>query len=411
MGVRVPYWNALLSCSMCVAASLSVSTAQAADCDMATFAFWKGMGTPQVCDNHQALEIKAQQGSIEKSQPAASSPASEVVTGETYDPPAIDSQVTKAREPEPEIVLAPQNGASLPVLTPTDQAFLPAGEDNAPTLEKEFFIRALGGKGRFAAQGTSPSSDLTMAGLVAGLDLYSTDLFTLGLVGMYAHAEVEGNGEVNDIEVHLPKIGVQANFLWDNWHVTSLTLYGPEFTETNRIATVFGSPERLTSSYTNHRLTQVFEVGYSADFSGITVQPIAGIEFDWHHQASARESGSVNASSVAIQTQSSDSWMGQTSLGVVLSTSWEAGSTIITPRLGARWLHRFGDLAGTNKISLNQGATFTRSGNRVDENMLAIDAGLDFALKPDVTLSLGYSGAFSDNERLHAATLGLNWVF
>lgn len=277
-----------------------------------------------------------------------------------------------------------------------------------PPLERSFFIKGLGGTGSNSRTASAPSSRVDFQGLMAGADLYANEWFRLGLIGLYAQVDVDVNANNNQVEVLLPKGGVKATTEWGNWHLDGVVLYGPEFTKTKRTADVLGVTEWLSDSYTNHRITSAFELGYTTALGPIVIQPGAGVELDWHYQEKTKESGPDSA---AIRTRPGGTWTGKTKLGLSLSTVLMLGDMPIVPTIGGRWEHRFGKLANATRMSFDQGATYEGIGQAPIRDVTNLFAGLNFNLSEQLSFDVRYSASFTGFERMHTGSAGFRLVF
>ncbi|MCT4656278.1 MAG: autotransporter outer membrane beta-barrel domain-containing protein [Cohaesibacter sp.] len=275
-------------------------------------------------------------------------------------------------------------------------------------VERSFFVEGLGGTGRNSRTASAPSSRVEFKGVMAGADLYANEWFRLGLIGLYAQVDVDVNANNNQVEVQLPKGGVKANTEWGNWHLDGLVLYGPEFTKTKRTADVLGVSEWLSDSYTNHRITSAFELGYTTALGPIIVQPGAGVELDWHYQEKTKESGPDTA---AIYTRSGGTWTGKTKLGLSLSAVFMLGDRSIVPTIGGHWEHRFGKLANATRMSFDQGATYEGIGQAPIRDVTNLFAGLNFNLSEQLSFDARYSASFTGFERMHTGSAGFRLVF
>lgn len=384
---------------------------RAASCDLETYLVWSGLGSPTVCDNHDELEairlVKEQQDSNPVDErDAEGSEATDVRVAETVYttsnsertlPVAIDEGISSAR--------------SAPVSVPAFEAALSEranGEDEGSSLEHSYFAKTFGGFGSLNARSGEPSSDVKMGGVVGGADLYSNDWLRLGVIGMYAQIQVEVNEDAETVDISSLKLGGQATIEWENWHLDGLFIYGPEITSAGRVIGVSGTDLKLTNDYTNHRVTQAFELGYTERIGSLVIQPSAGVELDWLYQSKATERGHDTA---AIWTKRSAHWSGETSLGLTLSTVMIIGDIPVVPTLAASWHHRFGKLSNTMTQSFNSGLTYEKTGMAPARDVAELQASVGFNLKSNMVLNMGYTGRFDRFETLHAGSIGFRIDF
>jgi uncharacterized protein with beta-barrel porin domain len=386
--------------------------ARAASCDLETYRIWLGLGSPTVCDNHLELEearlIKEQsdenqiadevKGDSSSIRPSFTEAKSEELSSESDKPNSteavlIDNDLSAAQP------------ATSFELTTTELA---ASEDETYHLDRSYFAKAFGGFGSQSARVNEPGSDVKMGGVIGGVDLFSNDWLSLGLIGMYAQIHVDVKGDDEKVDISSLKLGGQASMEWGSWHLDSLFLYGPEFTNASRVASISGSEYKLTNDYTNHRVTQAFELGYTERLGSLIIQPFAGMELDWHYQSKASEKGHNSA---GVLIKKSTHWSGETKLGFALSTEMMIGDVPVVPTIAVSWHHRFGTLSNTTSMSFDSGLTYERVGASPSRGAAEVQASLGFNLRPNMVLNMGYSGRFDRSEKLHSGSIGFRIDF
>lgn len=403
---------------------MSTGQGHAASCDLETYLIWSGLGSPAICDNHAELETarhkknRQDTNRRDEQQPdyniALETLKSTDISEEApskhvqYSSPQIDADVSFVGRPR-SVFLDKDTSKEQPAIL--IEPILSERQSHAAydePLARSYFVGIFGGGGSQDARLGEPSSNMRIGGATGGVDLYTDDRLRLGLIGMYAHIHVDVNENQETVDIISPKIGAQASMEFGNWHLENIVLYGPEISSASRVTSVSGAEQHLTNNYTNHRVTQAFELGYTERFGSMVVQPIAGIELDWHYQAKAAERG-VQSSAAWIKRSSH--WEGETKLGLTLSTEAMIGNISVVPTISASWRHRFGKLSNTVSMSFDSGLTYERVGTAPVRDLAEIQASLGFNLKPDMVLNIGYSGRFNSVERLHSGSIGLRVEF
>ncbi len=282
------------------------------------------------------------------------------------------------------------------------------GQPSLAPLDRYAWIKPMGGLSRKEATASGPSAEATFGGMMSGMDIYSDAFYRLGVIGALARVNVSADVNDSHVQMTLAKAGVTNSVEWGHAYIDHMLLYGPEFTHTKRSVVSGGTKSLMTSDYTNHRITNAFEVGYRTVLSGVVIQPSAGVQLDWAYQDDAREKGLAGA---AIYTKASSYWSGNTKLGFNLSTAFFLGDYALAPSFGAYWIHRFGQLSGTSMMSFDSGSTYQAMGEAPIRDVTKLQTGLTLTMKNNVSLSANYALSFTAKEQNHAANLGFRYRF
>ncbi|SNZ07271.1 autotransporter outer membrane beta-barrel domain-containing protein [Cohaesibacter gelatinilyticus] len=279
-----------------------------------------------------------------------------------------------------------------------------------PPLERSFFFRPTGSFGSKNATATDASVKVEAVGAVAGIDLISNSYVRLGLLGSINKVDVDVNENITSIDIFIPKVGLTGTFEWRNWYLDGMAQYGPEYYETSRYIDIDGNGDlrRMSSKYTNHRITGAFEAGRRITLGSIVAQPHVGIQYNGMRQARVVEDGNADA---AIHTARKDVFTGTTKVGLNLSTVWFWGRAPIVPVIGIGWTHRFGDLDRASRISVDSGATFENVGSAPSKDLLNLQAALSANINKNLFLNIGGSALFNGVERTYTGSAGFRLRF
>jgi uncharacterized protein with beta-barrel porin domain len=73
------------------------------------------------------------------------------------------------------------------------------------------------------------------------------------------------------------------------------------------------------------------------------------------------------------------------------------------------WSHALADRTAAQAVAFSSGRAFTVLGAPLGADAATVQLGLDFAIAPAGTLSLGYDGSLSDRGASHAIRGGMEW--
>jgi outer membrane autotransporter protein len=148
-------------------------------------------------------------------------------------------------------------------------------------------------------------------------------------------------------------------------------------------------------AFTNAGTTQLFgELGQRFAFDTITFEPFANMAYVNLRTDGFRETGGDAALTARANTQED----GFATLGIRPSTtiSWSGFDAILRGMAG--WRHTFGDVTPNSVVSFAGGNSFTVEGAPIARDAGVVEAGLDFAVRDNVTAGLTYGGQFSSGE-------------
>jgi outer membrane autotransporter protein len=167
--------------------------------------------------------------------------------------------------------------------------------------------------------------------------------------------------------------------------------------------------ERQKASY-DADTGQIFgEIAYPTSVGAIALEPFAGIAGVMIDTDSFKEHGGELS---ALHGRSTDEDVGYSTVGVRLGTIWHWRQTIVVPHASAAWQHAFNDLTPEASLAFaSTGIAFTVTGVPLAQDSALIDAGLDFALGPAVTLGVSYAGQLASDLIDNAVKGRFTWLF
>ena len=265
-----------------------------------------------------------------------------------------------------------------------EQVPAPDAAGNDPVKAREnierWFNSAMDGVSAWARVMGGPSSvtgaggyDMTGLGVILGLDRS----FGNGLIGAsLAYGAFEnslylgGSGSADSYQVSVYGSWQQGNFFLDG-----TAAYGyVDYSSTRTLA--FGNLTRAASgSASGNDVTASVKAGATFGINAVAIEPSLG--FDWYHLSRGGFT-ETNAGSAGLVVGSQDMDLIMPSIGVRLSSVFNAATFAITPELNARYYYNFGDNTSATTAGLigAPAAPFTVEATGIGRNIGVLSAGL-----------------------------------
>lgn len=221
-------------------------------------------------------------------------------------------------------------------------------------------------------------------GVLGGIDS-SVGNWVIGAAGGYSKGSFESDsrnssGDVSSINA-VVYAGGEAGLL----RVNGGASYSFNQIDTTRMAL----GDTLVASYNAHTAQAFGEIGAKLG----PIVPFVGANYINVATDAFEETGGP----AALTADASDDGVTYTTVGVRVATDKMAGASL---RAMAGWRHTFGDTAPLANLTI-QGQSFTVAGVPIAENALVAEAGLDFDVTPNFTLSASYVGQISSDAQDH----------
>jgi fibronectin-binding autotransporter adhesin len=149
------------------------------------------------------------------------------------------------------------------------------------------------------------------------------------------------------------------------------------------------------------------ELGWRLDAGRFALEPFANLAYADLKTDGFTEQGGITA--LRGRGESTDTTF--TTLGLRASTRLGADATGATLRGLLGWRHAFGDVSQSATMAFAGGNGFAVAGVPIAKDAAVIEAGLDFAIKRDLTLGVSYAGQVGDGVKDHGVKASLLWKF
>jgi fibronectin-binding autotransporter adhesin len=268
------------------------------------------------------------------------------------------------------------------------------------------WTRAYGSWGDTKGDGNAAKAKRDTRGVLVGADRRFGD-WRLGVLGGAGTSSVSVDDRQSSAKIDSYHLGLYGGTEWGALALRTGASYTHHSIDTRRRIAFTGlgaTPEAGYSAGT----TQVFgELGWRIDAGTVALEPFANLAHVNLRTGSFTERGSV----AGLRGHSESGSTTFTTLGLRASTKLELGGTAATLRGMVGWRHAFGDVSQTAALAFMGGNAFTVAGVPVAKNAAVVEAGLDFAVKQDLTLGVSYNGQFGNGVKDHGLKANLLWKF
>ena len=271
-----------------------------------------------------------------------------------------------------------------------------------------FWTRAYGAWGDFEGNGNAASANRDLGGFVSGMDAQVSDTWRVGLAAGGARSNVSVGERYSSAEVESTHLAGYAGGMVGPLALRTGGAWAWNDIDTTRAVIFPGFFEREESSY-DADTGQIFgEIAYPIASGRIAFEPFAGLAFVTVETDSFRERGELAALTGGSNTQE----IGYSTLGLRAATVLQVSGATVIPKISAAWQHVFDDVTPDAALAFaSTGIGFGVTGVPLAEDSLLIEAGLDFALTPNATLGVSYSGQLADDVEDNAVKGRLTWLF
>jgi outer membrane autotransporter protein len=270
------------------------------------------------------------------------------------------------------------------------------------------WIRFLGGRSIFEADGNAARSAQSVYGFFAGMDLTLNDDLGFGLMAGRTWTNqslIDRRSSGSSEGLHMGGYGSASALGLD---LGFSAVYSNYDLDTNRSVSFGSFSDTLSASYDASTFALSGEVSRSFETSNVTFMPFAGLSYTKLSTSSISETGGAAALSSGSSTQE----LGATTLGLRASHQIEIGTdTSVRLQGSAGWQQRFGDIASQADLALAGQPTFSVRGVNTPRHVAMLSAGIEIDLGDNTKLMLDYNGEIARRSQGHRAEMNINWKF
>ncbi|WP_280812763.1 autotransporter domain-containing protein [Variovorax sp. TBS-050B] len=295
-------------------------------------------------------------------------------------------------------------GLDDPDLGPTGQREpVSSSWERCPSTQHTVWAQAFGSTGKFHADGNSQGMRRSLSGILVGADTPLAEGWRAGaLVGYGRTSSDAGNDQGNIDNIHL---GVYGGKRWGALGLRLGANYTKHSIETQRRVSFGDYFDALNAKYDGSS-TQVFgEIGYAMKINdGFAVEPFAGLAYANTKTNAFSESGNAAALNVGKASQKTTF----STLGARLHSHLNS-TTTFTGMIG--WRRAYGDVLAASASAFRGGQPFAVYGTPLAKDTAIVEASIEIAVTPALTVGAAYSGQFAKRLRDNGAKAYLNYKF
>ena len=268
------------------------------------------------------------------------------------------------------------------------------------------WAHAFASGGSIAGNGNAAKLDRSSSGFLTGIDGQLEGWTLGGLVG-YSHSSLHANARASSASADTFHVGVYGGNRWNGLGVRGGIAYAWSSVETNRAVALRGLTDSLSADHNAGAFHAFGEIGYEMNVGGATIEPFANLAHVRLHTDGFSETGgdaSLSASSSTMDTTF-------VTVGLHAASDLDVAGYKIKARGTVGWQRALGDIDPVSNHRFQSGEAFSVTGTPIAKNTAVVEAGVDFAIAPETTLSLSYGGQFGSGVSEHGGRIGLNVKF
>jgi outer membrane autotransporter protein len=252
--------------------------------------------------------------------------------------------------------------------------------------------------------------DFSISGLALGFDYnFSKGLiagFSLG--GSSSDVDLKQNAGSSDIDSYLGSL--YASFFTNNLYLESVLTYGRQDYDNERNIVVGNLRNTASSDHNGDLFNAYLSGGYYFSNKGLRFGPFASLQYTYLDEDGFEETG-AGGMNLVVDDRQTDALVSH--LGMRVGGFLDTNIGRLIPEVSLAWLYDFGldDQVVTAGFAGSPGGSFSVEGQDVENNGVALGAGLTLLPKSGIVISLGYRGELRDNFSSHAAIGQIRFEF
>jgi len=283
--------------------------------------------------------------------------------------------------------LAPRSG---PVATPVAAA---------PGLGIETWGQVFGSWGNTDGSAAHAGVDRSTGGFLIGADAGLAGAWRAGLAGGYSRTSFDLPGVLSSGAVESVHVAAYGAGSLGAVQLRAGAAYTHSDIDVSRSVAFRGFADALSASFDSNAAQVFGEVGYRFGFGGVSLEPFAGLSHLHVSSDAYAEEGGL----AALTGQGRDLAVTASTLGLRAAVALPVGSGAVSATGMLGWRHGFGDLVPVTVHRFVAGDTpFAVSGAPLDRDALVVEAGLDWAVTPLLTVGVKYDGQIGQRDQEHA---------
>jgi len=256
-----------------------------------------------------------------------------------------------------------------------------------PTQPDALFGVYANTSGEFVSIGNSTNAagyNFNSGAVTMGADYRFDDGFVAGVLLNYTRtrADLVDNGRLDADGI---RGGIYASLFGSGMYVNGFIGAGYNDYGMNRQ----GLDDKVRGNTNGGEFNSFVQAGYDTKVAGITVGPVAAINYTYTGLSSFQEQGSLDPLSISSYREQSV----RTNIGVRATYQWHLGKYIIAPEIRATWQHEYADVMDSVTASMLFGSPrFTVNSTPFGRDSILLNVGFTLTITPTLVAYLYYDG-------------------
>lgn len=270
-----------------------------------------------------------------------------------------------------------------------------------------FWGEALASQGKVDGVGDAADFGRSTGGFVGGVEGSVGD-WLVGLSASYSRSSYDVTDRASTGSSDNYQFGVYGGTQFGDLGLHLGASYGRSDISTERSVVFPAFSEQLSAEYGAQTLQAYGELDYRIDAGAVALSPFAGLALAYSKTDEFSETGGDIA---ALSSDGSSAGNAFTTLGVRATAPISFGEMSGNVHGQIGWQHALTDDDSVTDLSLNTGASFDSQGVPIAKDALTLEAGLDFAVSDQATITASYSGQLANGASNQGIKIGFDMKF
>ncbi|ODA66291.1 Extracellular serine protease precursor [Methyloligella halotolerans] len=272
-----------------------------------------------------------------------------------------------------------------------------------------FWTQGFGSWANFDGNGNAASLDRDMGGFISGVDAEVMPGWRAGIAAGYSYTGLDKESRLSSADVDAYHLVLYGSGKVNRFDVRGGGAYSWQDIETSRNIVFPGFSEFEQASYDGDRGQLFGEIAYPVVLHpSIAMEGFSGLAYVHQETDGFTESGGL----AAFNSSGYNEDVTYSTTGFRAATTMAFGNAVITPNLSVAWLHAFDSVDTDLALAFAAaGPSFDIQGTPIARDSALVQAGLDFAVSPNATLSVAYDGQFASDADEHGIKGRASWKF
>ena len=248
-----------------------------------------------------------------------------------------------------------------------------------------------GSWGQTDGDGNAAKLDRATGGIIVGADARASDVWRVGAIAAYSRTDFDADERRSSGESDNYSLGLYGGRQWGALAWRSGGAYTWHDADVSRIIVLPSFSDKATGQFDAATFQVFSELGFGFRAAGVRYEPFGQVAYVNLGSDSLRETGGDAA--LAIASGSVDTAF--TTLGMRAGVDFSLGALSASAKGAIGWRHGFGDITPSSSVRFASGGNaFAIGGVPIAEDVVVVEAGLDFALSPAATLGFSTNGQY-----------------